>query len=185
VVSTFGSDAVAGYTVGIRIMLFALFPAFGLGNAVATMVGQSLGAQKPERAEKAVWLAGFYNLAFLGMMGVLFLVFAPAIVSWFTKDVVVHDYASACLRTVSCGFLFYAFGMVLSQSFNGAGDTWTPTYVNFFVFWLFEIPAAYVFSSVFNMGPQGVFLAVTLAFSTFAVVCGILFKRGRWKTMKV
>jgi putative MATE family efflux protein len=145
VISTFGSDAVAGYTVGIRVMLFALFPAFGLSNAAATMVGQSLGANKPERAEKAVWLAGFYNMAFLGVMGILFLIFAPVIVGWFTKDAFVHDYASACLRTVSSGFLFYAFGMVLTQSFNGAGDTWTPTWINFLVFWVFEIPAAYVF----------------------------------------
>jgi putative MATE family efflux protein len=185
VISTFGSDAVAGYTIGIRVMLFALFPAFGLSNAAATMVGQSLGAGKPDRAEKAVWLAGFYNMAFLGVMGIIFLVFAPVIVGWFTKDLIVHNYATACLRTVSSGFLFYAFGMVLTQSFNGAGDTWTPTWINLLVFWAFEIPAAYVFSSVFKMGPQGVFLAVTLAFSILAVVSGVLFKRGRWKTMKV
>lgn len=185
VVSLFGSDAVAGYTIGIRVMLFALFPAFGLSNAAATMVGQSLGAQKPERAEKAVWTAGLYNLGFLGFMGVLFLLFAPVIIGWFTQDQIVHDYAVACLRTVSCGFLFYAFGMVLTQSFNGAGDTWTPTLINFFVFWLFEIPAAYFFSTKLHMGPQGVFLAVTVAFSALAVVSAILFKRGRWKTQKV
>ncbi len=185
VISNFGSDAVAGYTIGIRIMLFALFPAFGLSNAAATMVGQSLGAKKPERAEKAVWIAGSYNAAFLGVMGILFLIFAPVIVGWFTMDPIVHGYASSCLRTVSCGFLFYSFGMVLTQSFNGAGDTWTPTWINFFVFWVFEIPAAYLFSTVFKMGPQGVFLAVTLAFSALAVVSAILFKKGRWKTQKV
>lgn len=185
VVSSFGGDAVAGYTIGIRVMLFALFPAFGLSNAAATMVGQSLGAKKPDRAEKAVWLAGFYNLFFLGGMGTLFLFFAPAITGWFTQDPAVHGYASACLRTVSCGFLFYAFGMVLTQSFNGAGDTWTPTLINFFVFWVFEIPAAYVFSSTLKMGPQGVFLAVTVAFSALAVVSAVLFKRGAWKTKTV
>jgi putative MATE family efflux protein len=185
VVSTFGSDAVAGYTVGMRIILFALFPAFGLSNAAATMVGQSLGAKKPERAEKAVWLAGIYNAGFLGVMGVLFLVFAPVIVGWFTQDAVVAGYSTSCLRTVSCGFLFYAFGMVLTQSFNGAGDTWTPTLINFFVFWLFEIPAAYFLSVTLKMGPQGIFLAMTLAFSGLAVVSAALFKRGRWKTQKV
>ncbi len=185
VISNFGSEAVAGYTIGIRIILFALFPAFGLGNAAATMVGQSLGAHKPERAEKSVWLAGLYNLAFLGSMSILFLLFAPTIVHWFSADSTVNAYAVACLRTVACGFLFYAYGMVITQSFNGAGDTWTPTWINFFVFWVFEIPAAYVFSTVFKMGPQGAFLAITLSFSALAVVSAIIFKRGRWKTQKV
>lgn len=185
VISTFGSDAVAGYTIGIRVMLFALFPSFGLSNAAATMVGQSLGAKKPDRAEKAVWLASFYNLAFLGVMGVLFLAFAPVITGWFSQDPVVHGYATACLRTVSCGFLLFAFGTVISQSFNGAGDVWTPTLINFFCFWVFEIPAAYFFSSVLKMGPQGVFLTVTLAFSLLAVVSAVLFRRGKWKTQKV
>lgn len=185
VVSTFGSEAVAGYTIGFRIILFALFPAFGLGNAAATMVGQSLGAKKPERAEKSVWIAGFYNAIFLGFMGVLFLIFATEIIGWFTPDAMVATYAVNCLKTVACGFLFYAFGMVLTQSFNGAGDTWTPTLINFFVFWCFEIPAAYFLSTVFKMGPQGVFLAVTLSFSALAVVSAIIFRQGRWKNKKV
>ena len=185
VVSTFGSEAVAGYTVGFRIILFALFPAFGLGNAAATMVGQSLGAGKPERAEKSVWLAGAYNMVFLGCMGFLFLIFAPVIIHWFTQDPLVFSYATACLRTVSCGFLFYAFGMVITQSFNGAGDIWTPTLINFFVFWIFEIPLAYFLASVVGMGPQGVFLAVTFAFSVLAVVSAIVFRRGHWKTKKI
>lgn len=185
IVSTFGAEAVAGYTIGFRIVLFALFPAFGLGNAAATMVGQSLGAKKPERAEKAVWIAGFYNAVFLGTMGLLFLVFAPTIVEWFTTDVVVASYATRGLRTLSGGFLFYAFGMVLTQSFNGAGDTWTPTLINFFVFWLLEIPAAYILSTSFGMGPQGVFWAVTLAFSALAVISAFIFRLGRWKKMKI
>jgi len=185
VVSSFGSAAVAGYTIGIRVMLFALFPAFGLSNAAATMVGQSLGAKKPDRAEKAVWLAGLYNLAFLGVMGLIFMVFAPVIIGWFTTDSVVYSYAVACLRTVTSGFLFYAFGMVLTQSFNGAGDTWTPTYINFFVFWVFEIPVAYLFSTVLKMGPQGAFLAVTLSFSALAVVSAIIFRQGHWKTQRL
>ncbi|MEZ0390583.1 MAG: MATE family efflux transporter [Pseudobdellovibrionaceae bacterium] len=185
IVSTFGAEAVAGYTIGFRIILFALFPAFGLGNAAATMVGQSLGAKKPERAEKAVWIAGAYNAIFLGFMGALFLIFAPPIINWFTHDPAVSAYAISCLRTVACGFLFYAFGMVLTQSFNGAGDTWTPTLINFFIFWAFEIPAAYVLSTVLGMGPQGVFLAVTLSFSALAVVSAFIFRRGKWKGMQV
>lgn len=185
IISNFGSDAVAGYTIGIRVILFALFPAFGLSNAAATMVGQSLGAKLPERAEKSVWQAGLYNLVFLGSMGVLFLAFAPAIVHVFSASAAVDAYAAGCLRTVACGFLFYAFGMVVTQSFNGAGDTWTPTWINFFVFWVFEIPAAYVFSTVAGMGPQGVFLAIMLAFSMLAIVSTIIFRRGRWKTQKV
>jgi Na+-driven multidrug efflux pump len=185
IMSTFGSDAVAGYTIGIRIILFALFPAFGLGNAAATMVGQSLGAKKPERAEKAVWIAGLYNLAFLGTMGVLFVIFAPVIVSWFTTDPTVHGYASACLRTVACGFLFYAFGIVVTQSFNGAGDTWTPTWINFVCFWVFEIPMAWFLSGPLGMGPQGVFLSVMLSFSLMAVISAAIFRRGTWKTKKI
>ncbi len=185
VISTFGSDAVAGYTIGIRVMLFALFPALGLGNAAATMVGQSLGAGKPDRAEKAVWLAGFYNLGFLGFMGLIFLTCAPMIVGWFTRDPAVFAYAVACLRTVSSGFLFYAFGMVLSQSFNGAGDTCTPTYINFFVFWVFEIPVAWLLATKLKLGPQGAFLAVTLGFSLLAVVSAVIFRRGHWKKQKI
>jgi Na+-driven multidrug efflux pump len=119
------------------------------------------------------------------MMGTLFLIFAPTIIGWFSNDPVVDGYAIACLRTVSCGFFFYAFGMVLGQSFNGAGDTWTPTWINFIAFWAFEIPAAYVFSVTLNMGPQGAFLAVTLGFSLFAVISAVLFRRGGWKTKKV
>lgn len=185
VMSTFGNEAVAGYTIGFRIILFAIFPAFGLANAAATMVGQSLGAKKPERAEKAVWLAGFYNMVFLGVMGLVFILFASSIIGWFTTDVAVHAYATACLRTVASGFLLYGFGMVICQSFNGAGDTWTPTIINFFVFWMFELPMAYFLSTPMGMGPQGVFLAVTLAFSALAVVSVVVFRRGNWKTKVV
>lgn len=185
IVSNFGAEAVAGYTIGFRIIMFALFPAFGLGNAAATMVGQSLGAKKPERAEKAVWIAGAYNALFLGSMGVLFLIFAPLITGWFTQDQAVTAYSISCLRTVSCGFLFYAFGMVLTQSFNGAGDTWTPTIINLIVFWFFEIPLAYVLANNAGMGPQGVFLAVTIAFSVLAIVSAFVFRRGKWKGIEI
>lgn len=185
ILSGFGSDALAGYAIGIRIILFALLPSWGMSNAAATMVGQALGARKPERAERAVWLAGFYNMCFLGIVGLVFVIFAGSIIRLFTSDPAVTPYGVDCLRVVSCGFLFYAYGMVLSQSFNGAGDTWTPTVINLFVFWLWEIPLAYVLAIYFGGGPRGVFLAIMIAFSTLAVVSAAIFRKGRWKTRVV
>jgi MATE family, multidrug efflux pump len=184
-ISTFGTEALAGYIVGIRVILFALLPSWGMSNAAATMVGQALGAKKPERAERAVWRAGFYNMIFLGSVGVIFVVFARQIIWLFTSDPAVMPYGVDCLRIVACGFLFYAYGMVLTQSFNGAGDTWTPTILNLFVFWLWELPLAYVLAIVFHFGPRGVFLAITIAFSTLAIVSAIFFRRGKWKTKVV
>jgi putative MATE family efflux protein len=181
IISSFGSDAVAGYTFGIRVILFALLPSWGMANAAATMVGQALGAKNPERAERAVWKAGFYNMIFLGIVGLLFIFFAPQIIGFYTSDPHVAQYGIDCLRIVAYGFLFYAYGMVLGQSFNGAGDAWTPTIINLFVFWLWEIPLAYVLSVVFQMGPRGVFIAMMIAFSTLAVVSGAVFRLGRWK----
>ena len=185
IISSFGSNALAGYTIGIRVILFALLPSWGMANAAATMVGQALGAGNPERAETAVWKAGFYNMIFLGIVGLLFVFFAPQIIRLYTVDPNVTKYGIDCLRIVSYGFLFYAYGMVLGQSFNGAGDTWTPTIINLFVFWLWEIPLAYVLSKTLNLGPQGVFIAITIAFSTLAVVSGLVFRRGRWKNRVV
>lgn len=181
IISSFGSNAVAGYTFGIRVILFALLPSWGMANAAATMVGQALGAKDPERAEKAVWKAGFYNMIFLGIVGLLFIFFAPQIIWFYTDDPNVAQYGVDCLRIVAYGFLFYAYGMVLGQSFNGAGDTWTPTIINLFVFWLWEIPLAYVLAVVLGWGPRGVFISMTIAFSTLAVVSGLVFRRGRWK----
>jgi len=185
ILSVFGSGALAGYTIGMRIIMFALLPAFGISNAAATMVGQNLGAGSPDRAERAVWTAARYNIAFLGSVGLLFLIGAPLITALFTSDPLVQPFAIACLRIVSLGFVFYATGMVLTQSFNGAGDTWTPTYINLFVFWLWEIPLAWWLSTRTDLGAHGVFIALTVAYSTLAVVSAILFRRGRWKTRKV
>ncbi len=185
ILSGFGSNALAGYTIGIRIILFALLPSWGMSNAAATMVGQALGAGKPERAESAVWKASFYNMCFLGGIGFLFVMFAGQIIRLFTNDPNVIPYGIDALRIIACGFLFYAYGMVITQSFNGAGDTFTPTVINLFVFWLWEIPIAYVLAFVFGMGPRGVFLAVTIAFSTLAVVSAVIFKQGRWKKKMV
>src|SRR6266700_1207029 len=185
IVSSFGSDAVAGYTIAIRIIVFALLPSWGLANAAATLVGQGLGAANPDRAERAVWLAGFYNMLFLGSVGALFVALAGPIVSVFTRDPAVAPIAELCLRTISYGFLFYAYGMVITQSFNGAGDTWTPTWINLGCFWLWEIPLAYLLARHAGLGPRGVALAVTIAFSTVAVVSGVIFRRGRWKVRRV
>jgi putative MATE family efflux protein len=181
VMARFGSTALAGYTIALRIIMFALLPSFGMSNAGATMVGQALGAKNPERAERSVWRAGLYTAIFLGFVGGAFILFAPSIVEFFTNDVAVQRYAVDCLRVVSAGFLFFAYGGVVTQAFNGAGDTWTPTVLNFFIFWLWEIPLAYVLANTLNMGPHGVFLAISIAFSTLAVVSVILFRRGKWK----
>jgi putative MATE family efflux protein len=185
ILSGFGSAALAGYTIGIRIIIFALLPSWGLSNAAATMVGQNIGAGKPERAEESVWKAGFYNMVFLGVVGALFVLFAEPLIGAFTQDAEVMRYGVRCLRTVSLGFLFYAYGMVLSQAFNGAGDVWTPTWINLCCFWLWQLPLAYALAHGLRWGPPGVFVAITIAWSTYAVVGAVLFRRGRWKLKKV
>ncbi|MEQ9401667.1 MAG: MATE family efflux transporter [Longimicrobiales bacterium] len=185
IVSEFGAEAVAGYTIAIRIVLFALLPAWGLSNAAATMVGQGLGAGDPERAEEAAWLAGHMNLVFLGSVGLVFFVFAGPIVAAFGGDATTAGYATECLRIVSTGFLFYAYGMVLTAAFNGAGAAWTPTILNLFCFWLWELPLGWFLAYRMGMGPTGVFVAITAAFSTLAVVSGWLFRKGRWKEAAV
>jgi putative MATE family efflux protein len=185
IVAGFGSEAVAGYTIAIRIVLFALLPAWGLANAAATMVGQALGAGQPQRAEDSVWIAGKLNLAFLGTVGLLFMALAPLIVGLFGGDAVTAGHAVRCLRIVSAGFFFYAYGMVISQSLNGAGDTWTPTLLNLIFFWCFELPVAWLLAYRFGMGAAGTFLAVTLAFSAMAVASAVIFRQGRWKLKSV
>lgn len=181
VVAGFGEVAVAGYVIGFRIMIFVFLPCAGLANAAATMVGQNLGAERPDRAERAVWVAGCINAVFLGSIGVFFVLFSTELVSLFTTEPAVLAYGSDCLHVISYGFIFYAFGMVLESSFNGAGDTITPTILNFFIFWVFEIPLAYLLAYHFSWGPHGVFWAITIAFSLLAVIAAFLFKRGKWK----
>jgi putative MATE family efflux protein len=185
VISTFGSDVLAGYTIGIRTVIFAILPAWGLANAAATMVGQALGAKLPQRAEQSVWTAGKYNAIVLGLVSVVFVALAPQIVAIYTSDPRVAPYATSCLRIVSVGFVFFAYGLVFTQSFNGAGDTWTPTWINLGCFWLFQIPLAWLLAIKWNMGPDGVFIAMTAAFSLLAIVSGVVFRRGRWKTTAV
>ena len=185
IIAGFGSAALAGYTIGIRIIVFALLPSWGMSNAAATMVGQALGARKPERAERAVWIAGAYNAVFLGAVGLAFLLLARPLIALFTHDPAVTRYGVDALRVVTSGFLFYAYGMVLTAAFNGAGDTNTPTLLNVVVFWLWEIPLAYWLAYPLGMGPRGVFVAIAIAFSTLAAVSAIIFRRGRWKTHRV
>ena len=185
IVSIFGAAALAGYTIAIRIVIFVILPSWGLSNAAATLVGQNLGAGHPERAEKAVWRTGLYNMAFLGSAGIFFILFAERVVSLFTHDPAVVVLAAACLRIVSYGNLGYAYFMVMMQAFNGAGDTITPTIVNFFGFWLFEIPLAYWLAIPMHMRSNGAFFSIAIAESAMAIASAILFKRGTWKKQKI
>jgi putative MATE family efflux protein len=185
IVSTFGTAALAGYTIAIRVIVFAILPAWGMANASATLVGQNLGAGQPERAEKSVWRTGFFNMIFLACITVLFLTLAETIVRLFTTDLVVLKYAVQCLQIVSVGYIFYAYGMVVAQSFNGAGDTRTPTILNFFAFWMFQIPLAYTLSITFELGTHGVYWAIVIAESALAVVSIYIFRLGKWKAVKI
>lgn len=185
IVSSFGSSVIAGYGIAIRLVIFALLPSWGMSNAAATMVGQALGAGKPSRAEAAVWIAGRYNAVFLGALSVLFIVGAPLIVRAFTADPVVAASAIDALRVVSAGFVFYAYGMVITQSFNGAGDTWTPTWINLACFWCCEIPLGWFLALRTGMGAHGAYLAIAIAYAALAVVSVALFRRGTWKTRRV
>jgi putative MATE family efflux protein len=185
VLATFGSDVVAGYTIGIRVIIFALMPAWGLSNAAATMVGQALGAKDPARAERSVWLAAGYNLAFLGGIGLAFLLAAPPIVDLFGPEGEVRRVAILCLRMVSAGFLFYGVGMVLAQAFNGAGDTRTPLRLNLLCYWAVELPLAYALAKVVGLGPAGAFSAVVVSNTLFTLLAAAIFRRGRWKLTAV
>ena len=181
VVSGFGSEAIAGYVISLRVVMFALLPSVGLSNAAATLVGQNLGAGRPDRSESSVWKAAFVNAGFLGVVGLIFIAFSHGIIGFFTSEPAVVAYGTDSLHIIAYGFVFYAFGMVLETAFNGAGDTWTPTWLNLFIFWIFEIPLAYLLAYHFGMGPHGVFWAITAAFSLLAVVSALLFRRGKWK----
>jgi len=185
IVSTFGAAALAGYTIAIRIVIFVILPSWGLSNAAATLVGQNLGANEPDRAEKAVWRTGFYNMIFLGAVGVLFVLFAQPIVRFFISDESVVPLGVACLRIISCGNIGYAYGMVMLQAFNGAGDTITPTIVNFFGFWILEIPLAYGLAVPLHMQSNGAYWAIVVAEGAIAGASALLFKRGKWKVQKI
>ena len=185
IVSTFGAAALAGYTIAIRILIFVILPSWGLSNAAATLVGQNLGAGRPDRSEASVWRTGFYNMLFLGSVGVVLIVFAEPVVRLFTHDPEVVPLAASCLRILSYGNIGYAYGMVMLQAFNGAGDTVTPTWVNLFGFWFLEIPLAYWLAIPVNLRSKGAFFSIVIAECSIALAGVLLFRRGRWKQQKI
>jgi putative MATE family efflux protein len=185
IVSVFGSAAVAGYTIGIRIIIFALLPSWGLSNAAATLVGQNLGAGRPDRASRAAWITGFSNMGLLGLVSVIFIAFPGMFIRFFITEPEVLEYGITCLRIVSAGFLFYAMGMVMTQSLNGAGDTYTPTLLNFICFWMIEIPLAWFLALKMGYEVEGVYYAIVVAESTLTLMGIYVFNRGRWKLKKV
>ena len=185
IVSIFGAAALAGYTIAIRILIFVILPSWGLSNAAATLVGQNLGAGQPDRAEASVWRTGFYNMLFLGTIGVIMMIFAEPIVRLFTHDPEVLPLAASCLRILSYGNIGYAYGMVMLQAFNGAGDTITPTWVNLFGFWFLEIPLAYWLAIPMDLRSKGAFLSIVVAEATIAAAGIALFKRGKWRKQKI
>ncbi|HNL27990.1 MAG TPA: MATE family efflux transporter, partial [bacterium] len=185
IVAMSGSAALAGYTIAIRVIIFAIMPSWGMSNAAATLVGQNLGAQKPDRAERAVWFTARANMFFLGVVAILFISFAEMIIAWFTDDSQVVYYAVDCLRIISYGYVVYACGMVMVQAFNGAGDTRTPTWINLGCYWMFQIPLAYTLAVIYGFGAQGVFAAIPIAESVATVVSVIMFRKGHWKLQKI
>jgi putative MATE family efflux protein len=185
IVSIFGDAALAGYTIGIRIIIFVILPSWGLSGAAATLVGQNLGAKQPERAEKSVWITGFYNMLFMGILGVFFVVFAGPVVRLFTQDPAVVPLGVSCLRILSFGNVGYAYGMVMLQAFNGAGDTRTPTCVNLLGYWVLEIPLAYALALPGGWRSNGVYLAILMSECAIAAVSVIIFSRGRWKAERI
>jgi putative MATE family efflux protein len=181
IINNFGSDAVAGYTIAIRIIIFTILPSWGLSNAVATLVGQNLGAKNPDRAEKTVWKAGWYNMLFMGSVSVLFFLIADKAVALFSQDPVVIAHGAAALKILVAGYIFFAYQMVLGQAFNGAGDTRTPTIMNFSILWLIQIPLAYTLSNVLEMGPTGVYFSIGISSACLASLAIYLFRKGKWK----
>lgn len=185
IVGLFGPAAQAGYTIAIRIIWVTLLPSWGMSNAAATLVGQNLGAQKPERADRSVWLAGHANAVFLAGVAVAFILFAEFMIRIFTTDQTVIPHGVDALRYISYGYIFYGYGMVMAAAFNGAGDTWTPTVMNLICFWAIQIPLAYALATWTGMGPKGIFLSITIAESLLAVIAMIWFRKGKWKEQKV
>ena len=185
IVSTFGSAVVAGYTIAVRLLIFAILPSWGLSNAAATLVGQNLGAKKPERAEKSVYRTGWYNMSYMGLVSIAFVFFPGVLVAVFTTDPAVSGPAISCLSIFGVAFVSYAWGMVLLQAFNGAGDTMTPTLINLLAFWGCQIPLAYWLAVPMGWGLRGAFTAVPIADVVFTVAALILFRRGRWKLEKI
>jgi len=185
IIAGFGSDAIAGYTIAIRLLIFFIMPAWGLSNAAATLVGQNLGAKQPERAEESVWKTARYNAIFMAFVSLLFVTCAEFFVGLINSDPAVVKTAVSALRIVSLGYVFYGVGMVMINAFNGAGDSKTPTWINLFWFWVFQIPLAYLFAIVLHIGSTGVFIAIVTTETCITITSVILFKRGKWKLIKI
>jgi putative MATE family efflux protein len=185
IVSSFGSAVVAGYTIAVRLLIFAILPSWGLSNAAATLVGQNLGAKKPDRAEKSVYRTGFYNMIYMGVVSVAFVFFPGVLVAAFTHDPAVSLPAVSCLSIFGLAFVSYAWGMVLMQAFNGAGDTLTPTFINLLAFWACQIPLAYWLGIRMGWGPRGAFTAVPIADLVFTIAALVWFRRGGWKKQRI
>jgi len=184
-IQSFGSQATAGYTVAIRIVIFSTLPSWGLGSAAATLVGQNLGAKQPERAEQSVWRASFFNAVFLAVVSAVFLIWAPQLVSIFSADPQVVRYGANCLRIISLCYVLWAYGEVIVQAFNGAGDTWTPTLINFFVYWVVQLPLAFILAFKFNFGPNGAYYGILTAEILLALIGIYVFRKGKWKQKMV
>jgi putative MATE family efflux protein len=185
IISVFGSDIVAGYTIAMRIVSFTLLPSWGISNAASTLVGQNLGAKKPDRAERSVMITGWVNMILLGIVGIILLAFPGPFIHFFIEDKIVLASGIECLRIVSIGYIAYGFGMVLVNSFNGAGDTTTPLKINFFAFWMIEIPLAWILAIKIGMKEQGVFWAIVIAESIMTITAYLVFRRGKWKNKEV
>jgi putative MATE family efflux protein len=185
IMTKFGDAAVAGYTIATRAMIFTLLPSWGMANAAATLVGQNLGAKQPERAGQSVWKAGFSNMVFLGVVSVIFIFAAVPILKIFSSNPEEIRYGSECLQIIAYGYILYGYGMVVVQSLNGAGDTLTPTVLNFIAFWMLQIPLAWFLALKLGYGPTGVFIAFVVAESAMAIAAIVIFRRGKWKTIKI
>jgi putative MATE family efflux protein len=185
IIAEFGSAAVAGYTIAIRIILFALLPSWGISNASATLVGQNLGANKPDRAERSAWVTGGVNVVLLSVFGLIMILFPGVFIRFFTDDAEVIRTGITGLRIVSAGFMAYGMGMVMVNSFNGAGDTATPTWINIIAFWMIEIPLAYTLGISAGMEEKGVFIAIVIAETIMTLLAIVIFRRGKWKLNEV
>lgn len=185
IISGFGSDAMAGYTIAIRLLIFFIMPAWGLSNAAATLVGQNLGAQQPERAERSVWMTAKYNALFMASVSLLFICFAGFFVRLISTEPAVVDTAVSALHIISLGYICYGVGMVMINAFNGSGDSRTPTWINLFWFWIFQIPLAYALAHPLGFGAKGVYIAIVTAETCIAVTSVILFRKGKWKLVKI